>query len=120
MGSGLSRHVPASAHDWSQVLIFQGKSCPLFFRSFTISVQECYMTQGMVEQQGMLTRLVEEAYDGRRVVLQPISPHLLEDRGIYRVDWEGGTSSVLRAFLADVTVELIGHAAVLDYLQQRG
>ena len=29
-------------------------------------------------------------------------------------------SSVLRAFLADVAVELTGHAAVLDYLQQRG
>jgi Ser/Thr protein kinase RdoA (MazF antagonist) len=74
----------------------------------------------MAEQQELLTRLVEEVYDCRRAVLQPISPYLLEDRGIYRVDWEGGTSSVLRAFRADVTVELTGHAAVLDYLQQRG
>lgn len=78
------------------------------------------MTQRMAEQQELLTRLVEETYDCRRAVLQPISPYLLEDRGIYRVDWEDGTSSVLRAFLADVAVELTGHAAVLDYLQQRG
>jgi Ser/Thr protein kinase RdoA (MazF antagonist) len=78
------------------------------------------MAEGMAEQQELLTKLVEETYDCHRAVLQPISPYLLEDRGIYRVDWEGGTSSVLRAFLADVTVELTGHAAVLDYLQQRG
>jgi len=77
------------------------------------------MTQEMAEQQELLTRLVVEAYDCRKAVLQPISPYLFEDRGIYRVDWEEGTSSVLRAFLADVTVELTGHAAVLDYLQQR-
>jgi Ser/Thr protein kinase RdoA (MazF antagonist) len=78
------------------------------------------MMQGMAEQQELLTRLVEEAYDCHGAVLQPISPYQFEDRGIYRVDWEGGTSSVLRAFLADVTVELTGHAAVLDYLQQYG
>lgn len=78
------------------------------------------MTQEMAEQQELLTRLVEEAYDGRKVTLQPISPYMFEDRGIYRVDWGNGTSSVLRAFRADVTVELTGHAAVLDYLQQRG
>lgn len=77
------------------------------------------MTQGMAEQQALLTRLVEEIYDGRKVVLQPISPYLFEDRGIYRVNWENGTSAVLRAFLADVTLELTGHAAVLDYLHQR-
>jgi len=78
------------------------------------------MTQAMAEQQELLTRLVEETYDGSRAVLQHISPYLLEDRGIYRVDWEDGTSSVLRAFRADVTVELTGHAAVLEYLHQRG
>lgn len=77
------------------------------------------MAQGMVEQQSLLTRLVEEAYAGGKVVLQPISPYAVEDRGIYRVDWESGTSAVLRAFLADVTVELTGHAVVLDYLYQR-
>ena len=64
------------------------------------------MTRGMAEQQELLTRLVEENYDCRKVVLQPISPYLLEDRGIYRVDWQDGTSFVLRAFLADVAVEL--------------
>ncbi|HCJ35333.1 MAG TPA: hypothetical protein DHV65_13695, partial [Ktedonobacter sp.] len=52
------------------------------------------MTQRMAEQQELLTRLVEETYDCRGAVLQPISPYLLEDRGIYRVDWEDGTSSV--------------------------
>lgn len=76
------------------------------------------MTQGMAEQQELLTRLVEESYECRRAVLQPISPYRLENRGIYRVDWEDGTSSVLRAFFADVTVELTNQAAVLDYLQQ--
>ncbi len=34
MGSGLPRHVHAGAHDWGQVLTFQGKSCSLF-GSFT-------------------------------------------------------------------------------------
>jgi hypothetical protein len=34
MGSGLPRHVPASAHDWGQVLTFQGKSGSVF-TSFT-------------------------------------------------------------------------------------
>jgi Ser/Thr protein kinase RdoA (MazF antagonist) len=77
------------------------------------------MIQGMAEQQELLTKLVEEAYDGGKAVLQPLSPYVFEDRGIYRVDWGDGTSSVLRAFLADVTVELTGHAAVLDYLHQR-
>ncbi len=72
------------------------------------------MTQGVAEQQALLTRLVEESYDVSRAALQPISPYRLEDRGIYRVDWEDGTSSVLRAFRADVTVELSGHAAVLE------
>jgi len=75
--------------------------------------------QEMAQQQELLTRLVEEAYDGRKAVLQPLSPYVFEDRGIYRVDWGDGTSSVLRAFLADVTVELVGQAAVLDYLHQR-
>lgn len=74
------------------------------------------MMQEMAEQQELLTRLVEEVYDSRRATLQPISPYLFEDRGIYRVDWEEGTSSILRAFRADVTLELTGHAAVLDYL----
>ena len=78
------------------------------------------MTQGVTEQKELLTKLVEEAYDCHRAVLQPISPYMFENRGIYRVDWEDGTSYVLRAFLADVTVELTNHAAVLDYLQQRG
>jgi Ser/Thr protein kinase RdoA (MazF antagonist) len=78
------------------------------------------ITQEMAEQQALLTRLVEEVYGCHGAILQPISPYQFEDRGIYRVDWEGGTSSVLRAFLADITVELTGHAAVLDYLQQRG
>lgn len=78
------------------------------------------MTQSIAEQQQLLTRLVEENYNCRKAVLQPISPYLLEDRGIYRVDWEDGSSFVLRAFLADVAVELTGHVTVLDYLQQRG
>jgi hypothetical protein len=30
MGSGLSRYVNSSAHDWGQVLMFEGKSCSLF------------------------------------------------------------------------------------------
>src|SRR6266516_3366882 len=34
MGSGLPRHVHASAHDWRQVLTFEGKSCS-HFMSFT-------------------------------------------------------------------------------------
>jgi hypothetical protein len=34
MRSGLPRYVPTSAHDWGQVLLFQGKSCS-HFRSFT-------------------------------------------------------------------------------------
>ena len=34
MGSGLPRHVPAAAHDWGQVLTFQGKNGS-GFRSFT-------------------------------------------------------------------------------------
>jgi hypothetical protein len=34
MGSGLLRHVRALAHDWGQVLMFEGKSCS-HFRSFT-------------------------------------------------------------------------------------
>ncbi|HET8843531.1 MAG TPA: hypothetical protein VFN35_18860, partial [Ktedonobacteraceae bacterium] len=76
------------------------------------------MAWGMTEQQVLLTRLVEEVYAGGKVVLQPTSPYTFEDRGIYRVDWEDGTSALLRAFLADVTVELTGHAAVLDYLHQ--
>lgn len=77
------------------------------------------MTQGMAEQQELLTWLVNDVYGGHGAVLHAISPYLLEDRGIYRVDWADGTSSILRAFLADVTDELLGHAAVLDYLQQR-
>jgi Ser/Thr protein kinase RdoA (MazF antagonist) len=76
------------------------------------------MMQEMAKQQKLLTRLVEQAYDCGGAVLHPISPYQFEDRGIYRVDWEGGASSVLRAFLADVTVELTGHAAVLDYLHK--
>src|SRR5712692_10819762 len=36
IGSGLPRHVHAGAHDWGQVLTFQGKSCSLF-GSFTNS-----------------------------------------------------------------------------------
>ncbi|GCE15752.1 phosphotransferase enzyme family protein [Tengunoibacter tsumagoiensis] len=75
----------------------------------------------MSEQQELLTRLVEESYNGhRKGVLQPISPYLLADRGIYRVMWDDDTSSVLRAFRTDVTVELTGHAVVLDYLKQHG
>ncbi|HET8841349.1 MAG TPA: phosphotransferase [Ktedonobacteraceae bacterium] len=76
------------------------------------------MAQETAEQRELLIRLVEEAYDGGKAVLQPLSPYAFEDRGIYRVDWEDGTSSVLRAFLADVTVELTGHATVLDYLHR--
>src|SRR6266487_173569 len=34
MGSGLPRHVHASAHDWRQVLTFEGQSCS-HFASFT-------------------------------------------------------------------------------------
>jgi Ser/Thr protein kinase RdoA (MazF antagonist) len=78
------------------------------------------MTQGMTKQQEQLTKLVKERYDGHNAVLQPISPYMLEDRGIYRVDWDTGTSAVLRAFLTDVTIELTGQATVLDYLYQLG
>ena len=77
------------------------------------------MAQGMAEQQELLTRLVEEAYGCRGAVLESISPYLFENRGIYRVDEEKEAPSVLRAFLDDVTIELTGHVAVLDYLQQR-
>jgi hypothetical protein len=35
MGSGLSRHIHANAHDWGQVLTFRGK-IGQSFRSFTI------------------------------------------------------------------------------------
>jgi hypothetical protein len=36
MGSGLPRHVSDGAHDWRQVLTFQGKSVPdPLFTSFT-------------------------------------------------------------------------------------
>lgn len=78
------------------------------------------MAQVMAEQRELLTRLVEERYLCRKAMLQPISPYMLENRGIYRIEWEDGTSSVLRAFLDDVTTELTGQAAVLAYLQQRG
>ncbi|HEU5380430.1 MAG TPA: phosphotransferase [Ktedonobacteraceae bacterium] len=74
----------------------------------------------MIEQQNLLVHLVEKFYACGRVSLQPISPYMLEDRGIYRVDCEDGTSYVLRAFRADVKAELTGHAAVLDYLLKRG
>lgn len=77
------------------------------------------MAQGMAEQQALLTRLVEEVYDCWGAVLEYISPYLLEERGIYRVDVERGDSSVLRAFLGDAAFELAGHGAVLDYLRQR-
>ncbi len=77
------------------------------------------MTQAMVEQRELLTKLIEQCYDCLQAVLQPISPYLFEDHGIYRVDWEDGTSYVLRAFFSDVTVALTNQAALLDYLQQR-
>lgn len=41
MGSGLPRHVPASAHDWRHVLTFQGKSGSVFFGSFNIWCASC-------------------------------------------------------------------------------
>ncbi len=78
------------------------------------------MTQAMTEQQAVLTRLVEERYVCRKAILQPISPYMLENRGIYRVGWEDGTSYVLRAFLDEVALELTGHAAILAYLQEHG
>jgi hypothetical protein len=37
MESGLLRHVPVSAHDWSHVLTFEGKSCSVF-GAFTTSI----------------------------------------------------------------------------------
>ena len=77
------------------------------------------MMPEIAKQRELLTRLVEESYDCRKAALQSISPYTFEDRGIYRVDWEDGTSYVLRAFSADVTVPLTNHAAVLDYLQPR-
>lgn len=78
------------------------------------------MAHAMAEQRELLTRLVEDRYPCRKAMLHPISPYMLEDRGIYRVAWEDGTSSVLRAFLDDVTAELTGQASILAYLQQRG
>ena len=38
MRSGPPRYVPPSAHDWGQVLMFQGQTCSLF-RSFTTKVR---------------------------------------------------------------------------------
>lgn len=77
------------------------------------------MTQEITQQRELLTRLVAEMYDCPGAMLQVISPHLLEERGIYRVKWENGASAVLRAFSGDVTAELRAHAAVLNYLQER-
>jgi len=44
MGSGLLRHVRALAHDWGQVLMFEGKSCS-HFRSFTTWISVCLTMQ---------------------------------------------------------------------------
>jgi hypothetical protein len=47
MGSGLPRHVPASAHDSRQVLTFQGKSGSVF-TSFTTYPELTLIKFGLV------------------------------------------------------------------------
>jgi hypothetical protein len=42
MGSGLTRHLHVGAHDWGQVLTFQGKSCSLLGHLPTGSVSLCF------------------------------------------------------------------------------
>ena len=77
------------------------------------------MASAMMEQRELLTELVEACYDCYQAVLQSISPYFFKDRGIYRVDCEDGTSSVLRALSSDVMVPLTQQAALLDYLAAR-
>ncbi len=48
MGSALPRHARALAHDWGQMLMFEGKTCSLF-RSFT-------MVEGAVNRLKLIKR----------------------------------------------------------------
>lgn len=74
----------------------------------------------LLEQQALLTRLVQDQYITGPVRLTQIAEYTFEDRGIYRVDVEDGYSYVLRAFRYDVKNALLSQVALLAYLEQQG
>ena len=71
-------------------------------------------------QANILRRLLAEQYGIAAAELEPISPYLFEDRGIYRVTSGDEGAYVLRAFRSDVEASLRGQVAVLSWLEQRG
>jgi hypothetical protein len=54
MWSGLPRYIPTSAHDWGQMLTFEGKICSLS-RAFTT------VKQGMIESASDISKLGQNA-----------------------------------------------------------
>jgi len=61
MWSGLPRNISISAHDWSQVLTFQGKSCS-HFRSYThlvITTHHGKLGEGSTELAPMIEFLAQ-------------------------------------------------------------
>ena len=73
----------------------------------------------LLEQQAILTALVQDQYVGGSVRLRQIAEYTFEDRGIYRVDFSDGCSYVLRAFRYDVKEVLLSQASLLMYLEQQ-
>ena len=73
----------------------------------------------LLEQQALLTRLVQDQYIAGPVRLIEIAEYTFKDRGIYRVDLEDSSSYVLRAFRYDVKNALLSQVALLAYLEQQ-
>ncbi len=71
----------------------------------------------LLEQQEMLTKLVQDQYASEPVELQQIAEYTFEDRGIYHVQFRNGRSYVLRAFRYDIKETLQRQAALLTYLE---
>ncbi len=73
----------------------------------------------LVEQQAVLTALVQNQYRNGPIQLRQIAEYTFEDRGIYHVTFENGQSYVLRAFRYDVKDDLLGQVTLFDYLEQQ-
>ncbi len=70
-----------------------------------------------MDQQSMLTALLQQQYGSCVVSIQSMHRHAYEDRGVYRVFTTSSESGVLRAVhCSNVTTTLLKQATILEYL----
>ncbi len=74
-----------------------------------------------MDQQSMLTALLQEQYGSYVVSIQPMHRHVHEDRGIYRVISTSSETGVLQTLRhTNITTTLLKQATILEYLARRG